>query len=93
MVPVWILAVKGAPGTSSLLNVMLMMWSVPSKGTKLTINLADPCGWTCVGMLRPLALMVISRFPSPNQQEKSSFSYGCLNLNGDKGEQNNSALI
>ena len=65
LLPVWILAVKGAPGTSSLLKVMLMMWSVPSRGTKLTMNLAEPWGCTWVGMLRPLALMVISRLPSP----------------------------
>ena len=40
--PVCIFAVKGAPVTSSLLKVMLMMWSIPSKGTKLTTNLAEP---------------------------------------------------
>ena len=64
-----ILAVKGAPGTKSLLKVMLIVWSTPSIGTKLTANLADPRGWTCVGMFLPRADMVISRFPSPEKIE------------------------
>lgn len=78
--PVWILAVNGAPGTCSLLKVMLMMWSVPSRGTKLTMKRAEPWGWTCVGMLRPLALIVISRLPSP--ERKHAFVIYCFLSNG-----------
>lgn len=53
------------PGTTSLLNAMLMKWSASSEGTNEMANLAFPKGSTWVGIFRPCPLTVISRLPSP----------------------------